>query len=123
MAVVQRWCGQRHLYSLLWDIPARVTFRDRLFLAWDAIEGKDERAAIVRRLDFVRDVNQQPTVILWIGAGVDLFDTDTRLPHAQRLLDVIGGESGGGSVVGREDQVVNLAAKLRAHHTLPFRRQ
>src|SRR5215467_13149416 len=82
-------------------------------LPWNPVEGKHEGPLIIRRFDFIVDLDQQTSFVVGIRIGVDLANLDPRLPHPERFLDVVGREAGGGRIVRSEHQLVNLAAELR----------
>src|SRR5687767_4867521 len=92
--------------------------RKKGLLSRDAIEREHERAAVVRGLDLVLDLDVEALGGGALRARNDLEDANAGLPHGQRLGHVVAGEADGGRVVRCEDERVDLTAELRPHH--PF---
>jgi hypothetical protein len=68
--------------------------------------------------NFIVDRDQQPLNVHWVRPNIDLANSDARLPHGQRLLDIVDCQTGGGRIIWGKDKLVDLAAKVRAHDPL-----
>jgi hypothetical protein len=68
--------------------------------------------------NLVVDRNQEPLNIDRVRPDINFENGDARLPHGQRLLDIVNRQTGGGRIIWSKNKFVDLAAKLRAHDPL-----
>src|SRR5216683_1102794 len=90
-------------------------------LPGDAVEREHERPFVMGRLDDIANVDQQPAGVERIRRDQHFGDIDARLPHLQRVLNVVAGQAGGRRFVGSKDQIVNPAPEFWTHDALPDR--
>src|SRR6188508_1167289 len=84
-----------------------------LVVVWLAqVEGIDQVAGAVGRPHHVRDADVEPVrlAVRRLGGHLDLVDA--WLPLAQGLLAVVDGQAGGHGVVGREQELVDVAPEV-----------
>src|SRR4051812_48656243 len=88
------------------------------------IERIDETLRQLRGLDPVMDADLNDTGLAFAEVATDdnVEHLDARLPLCQPNSDVMPGQIGGGIVVGRKHQAVEIAAEGRPHHALSMLR-
>src|SRR4051794_5908417 len=89
-----------------------------LFFRRNQIERVDERAGVFGRSHAIGEADIHAAGYVQVGADRDVQHVDARLPHSERVIDVVARQAPGRLVVRSEDEVVDLTAEVWTHAPL-----